>query len=94
MVFAPGDEVVYPERERVLVTFNSLSGANTNAKLELTTSASDFPIVRRRVFDGGAQWVVSSLPTYDSGGRRVPTHYEFTVQSFVDGVVTVEDMGS
>lgn len=80
--------------ERIVVTLNTTSGANTNAKLELTCSSEEFPIVRRRVFDGGAQWIVTNLPDYDSDGNWRPTQYELFVQSFLDGEVIVENMES
>ena len=59
--------------ERVIVTFTTSRGSNTLATLELTSDA-----IKAVVYD---------MPNYDGGGNRIDTHYNFTVQSAVDGTL-------
>lgn len=86
----------YPEyafttdgNERVAVTFNTSSGANTLAVLEITSDNSDAVNfdVKRVPFSGGAKWIVSASPRYDSSYNRQDTHYTFVVHSVMDGTL-------
>lgn len=82
------------DQERVIVALSTNNGANSLAKLELTTSAQSLPVKRLRIFNGGAQWVLTNSPQYDSGGNWIPTRYDFTVQTFVDGTLTAAEATS
>lgn len=74
--------------ERVVVTFTTSRGSNTLATLELTSDAIKADLKIKRVpYSGGARWVVYDMPNYDGGGNRIDTHYNFTVQSAVDGTL-------
>lgn len=88
--------VEYPEyayttqgSERVVVTFNTSSGADTLAVLEVesdNTDMLDFD-VKRVPFSGGAKWYVSAVPRYDENYNRLDTHYTFMVHSIMDGTL-------
>ncbi len=78
------------EMERVEVTLDTSSGANTFAKLELSGNATDaYPRVRRIPYSGGARWIVTNTPR-TSGGDWEATSYVFTVQTMVDGTLTAK----
>ncbi len=84
--------------ERVIVTLDTESGANTLATLELSTDADSAPNIRRTVYKGGARWIVTNQPKVQSGswqsGTWEATHYHFQVQSLVRGSLSVESMTS
>lgn len=82
------------DQERVVVTFNTTNGSNTIGKLEISTSNQYLPVKRLRIFSGGCQWVVTNSPNKDSSGNWLSTSYNFTVQSFVDGSITVTEATS
>ncbi len=79
------------DQERVIVTFAAKTGSNTIAKLEMSTSNPALPVVRRRLYSGGAQWVVTNGPDQAPGGSWKATTYNFTVQSSVDGNITLSE---
>lgn len=89
-----GSAINQSDPERVIVTFNTTSGANTTAKLEMTTDNTSLPIVRRLPYSGGAQWSVTALPKLDGTGTRVTTNYVFTVQSLIAGTLSSADATS
>lgn len=82
----------HSDPERVIVTFNTNSGANTLAKLELSTNNPSMPVVRRLPFSGGARWSVTAS-TRDSS-TWVPTNYSFTVHALIDGIITTSETSS
>lgn len=79
----------YEDNERVVVTLNTSEGANTLAKLEIDGDYDIPPIIRRVPYSGGARWVVANAPRYSSGGWA-PTHYNFTVQTLVNGTLAAK----
>ena len=79
----------YADNERVLLTLDTPSGANTIAKLEISGNYTDLPIVRRVPYAGGACWVVSNAPL-TSGGAWQSTTYNFTVQTLVNGTLSAK----
>lgn len=81
----------YSENERVVVTLNCDSGANTLANLEITTDGLSLPVVRRIPYSGGARWIVSSAPNVDltTYGWKT-TNYQFTVNSMVKGTLSAK----
>lgn len=84
----------FEDQERIVVTFNSSTGANTIAKLEMTCSSTFMPIKRQNTFSGGAQWIVTNTPSRDGSNNWIPTTYTFTVQSLVDGTLTLSEATS
>lgn len=82
------------DQERLIVTFNTLSGANTIAKLETACSSTFIPIKRLKPYSGGAQWMVTNSPNRDGSFNWISTTYTFTVQSFLDGVISVSEASS
>lgn len=79
----------YTGNERTIVTFDTTSGANTIAKLEISGDYVNLPEVRRMPYTGGARWVVSTAPEH-FGSDWEATHYQFTVQSLVDGSLSAK----
>lgn len=79
----------YEDNERVLLTLDTPSGANTLAKLEISGNYTELPIVRRVPYAGGAAWVVSNAPRYASGSWAATT-YNFTVQTLVNGTLSAK----
>lgn len=82
------------DQERLIVTFNTLTGANTIAKLEISCSSTYIPIKRLRPYSGGAQWMVTNSPNRDGSFNWISTTYTFTVQSFLDGTLSVGEASS
>lgn len=77
--------------ERVILTFNTSSGANTIAKLELTVdNVYARPYVRRLPYSGGARWQITITPK----SPYAPTNVEFTVLSLVDGLLSTGEISS
>lgn len=72
--------------ERVIVTFATDSGANTIAKLEITTDNDYLPIVRRVPYSGGARWYVTAGSKDEDSWEA--TNYNFTVQSMINGTLS------
>ncbi len=86
--YGGGTTYNFEGNERVVVTFDTARGSNTLATLEMTSDGVMADLKVKRVpYTGGARWVVYSMPNYDSGGNRIDTHYTFTVQSAVDGML-------
>jgi hypothetical protein len=85
---------VSSNQERVIVTFATNNGSNTIAKLEVETSGTSLPIKRLRTYSGGAQWVITNDPSRDGNYNWLPTTYTFTVQSFLDGSLSVAEATS
>ncbi len=82
-----GSTFTFDGNERVEVTFNTSRGSNTLAVLEMTSDAIKADLKVKRVpYNGGAKWIVYDIPNYNNG-NRVDTHYTFTVQSAVDGLL-------
>lgn len=74
--------------ERVLVTYDTNTGANTLATLEMTTDGIAVDLKTQRVpYSGGARWLIYSMPNYDSNGNRIATNYTFTVHAAVEGTL-------
>ena len=88
-LYPPYSYYDYEGNERVVVTLNTPSGANTLATLEINGNYDTYPVVRRVPYSGGARWVVATSPRYnwDDHTWRTTT-YNFTVQTLVDGVLT------
>lgn len=85
----PVFEYDYEDNERVAVTLTTDSGYNTLANLEVTGNYDVMPIVRRVPFSGGVRWYVSTSPRYDWGTHTwLPTTYNFTIQTLVNGTVS------
>lgn len=91
------DYEVY-DYERVQVTFNTASGIDTIATLEVDGDAERPPKIRRINYRGGARWIVSNMAKVDystgSSGQWKPTNYKFAIHSMADGIVEVENMTS
>lgn len=79
----------YEDNERVVLTLDTPSGANTIAKLEIDGNYTELPIVRRMPYSGGARWVISNAPRY-SGGAWASTTYNFTVQTLINGTLSAK----
>lgn len=77
----------YEDQERVVVTFTTTEGVNTLAKLEISGNYDLLPYVRRVPYANGARWVVSNAAKMP-GGSWTATHYDFTIQSLVNGTAT------
>lgn len=85
--YGTGSPYTFDGNERVLVTFATSRGSNTLATLEMTSDGLMTSLkVKRIPYTGGARWVVYDMPNYVDG-NRVDTHYTFTVQSAVEGIV-------
>lgn len=94
-VFSGGSSTTVNSVERVLVSFNTKKGMNTIAKIELTSSNPNLPVVRRTNFSGGAQWTLTAEPDVDElGGNYKPTTYNIMVQSFLDGDIVITEPSS
>lgn len=78
----------YDDNERVVVTLQTTSGANTLANLEISDNYGP-PIVRRVPYSGGARWIVTNAPR-QSGGNWAPTTYNFTVQTLINGTLSAK----
>lgn len=95
----PGGSSQVPSNERTLVTFNTDTGANTIAELEVNVlnpsqTAGTWPIIRRIPFSGGAQWIVMVNPNFDANFNRQPTNLDFLVVSMMPGTITITDFAS
>ena len=86
--YPDGTNYSFEGNERVMVTFTTSRGSNTLATLEFTSDGIRADLKTKRVpYSGGARWIVYDIPNYDAGGNRIDTHYTFTVQSAVDGIL-------
>ena len=79
--------------ERVVVTFASVNGADTIATLEVSTDNPNQLNIRRSIYSGGAQWVVSARPKSENNSWS-PTNYTFKVHSLIDGDLSAKDVQS
>lgn len=79
--------------ERFIVTFNTSSGSNTLATLELSTDSTFLPRVRRLPHTGGVKWMVTA-ESKDRFGTWSPTNYVATVESVVDGSISFSEVSS
>lgn len=90
----PGSDYDYEGYERIVVTLDTTSGANTLANLEMSikSNSSDFPLITRRVpYSGGARWIVMVDPNYIMLDRTwITTTIEFSVHSLVDGTLSAK----
>lgn len=77
--------------QRIVVTLNTYSGANTIASLEISTNAQLVYNVQRKVFSGGARWAITFFPGYDGSNYR-PVDFDITVNTLVDGDVFVQEV--
>lgn len=84
-----GYDFSYEGQERVVVTLDTASGANTIAKLEISGNFDFAPIVRQVPYLGGARWVVSNSPKL-SGTTWSATTYEFVAQTLVNGTLSAK----
>lgn len=75
--------------ERVQVTFATESGANTIAVLEIDSDNEDTIdfVIERIPYAGGARWIITAVPRYDSSWNRIDTHYTFRVHSIMEGTL-------
>lgn len=89
-IAASGNTYTPNDPERVIVTFNTNSGANTIAKLEISTNNAYLPVTRRIPYSGGAQWSVTA-GAQSNGSSWQPTNYTFTVQSLINGTLNSAD---
>lgn len=80
----------YDDLERVVVTFEATSSANTLAKLELSGDYETLPIVRRVPYSGGARWVITTNSRVDSSFNWATTTYRFTVHSLAPGTLSAK----
>lgn len=88
IVYPGGTEYKFDGNERVVVTFATNRGSNTIATLEMTTDAFKSDLKFKRVpYSGGARWIVYNMANFDGQGNRIDTHYNFTVQSAIDGAL-------
>ena len=95
----PGGSDSFPDDERIIITFNTDTGANTIAELEVNVlnqnpTAGTWPTVRRVPFSGGAQWLVRVNPNFDANFNRQPTNLDFLVVSMIPGTITITDYAS
>lgn len=81
----------YEDNERVVVTLETASGANTLANLEISGNYAQPPVFRRVPYAGGARWIVSNAPR-QSGGSWASTTYQFNVQTLVSGTLSAKMM--
>lgn len=82
----PGFDYNYEDDERVIVTLNTTQGTNTLAILEISGNYDLAPVVKRLPYSGGARWSVTTSPRYDWNDHSwLPTTYNFTIQTLVDG---------
>ena len=82
---------VVDDAERVLLTFDTISGVNTIAKLELSTdNRLARPYVRRLPYSGGARWSI----TCAARNPYAPTNITFTVRSMIEGILSVAEVSS
>jgi len=90
----PGSPI--PGPERVIVTFNTTTGNETIAVLEMDHDFTGTlqPIIRMVPYANGAQWVVTNDADYLGGGSTRRVTYNFTVLSMVDGSVIVAETTS
>lgn len=79
----------YDDNERVVLTLETDSGANTLANLEISGNYDIPPIVRRVPYSGGARWIISNAPK-QSGGNWATTTYNFAVQTLVNGTLSAK----
>lgn len=83
----------YSDPERVILTFDTVNGSSTLAKLEVSPDSS-YPglRVRRAPYSGGARWYVTMNSKSDTSW--VTTNCVFTVQSFIDGTLSAGETTS
>lgn len=93
IVTSDGSTYYTNDPERLIVTFNTNSGANTVAKLEVHTDNPNLPIIRRILYSGGAQWSVAA-GSQSNGSTWQATNYTFTVQSLINGTLNAVDATS
>lgn len=79
----------YDGDERIILTLDTASGANTLANLEMSSNADGPAKVRRVPYAGGARWIITNIAK-QSGGSCAATTYQFTVQTLVDGTLSAK----
>jgi len=87
----PGGSFVQDDAERAILTFNTTSGVNTIAKLELTTdSVYARPYVRRLPYSGGARWSITCAARVP----YAPINIVFTVRALAEGTLSTAEVSS
>jgi hypothetical protein len=94
VTYPDGSTDSFNDQERIVVTFNTKTGANTLAKLEYTTTSPFIPIKRLQTYSGGARWMLSNNPNINNSGQWTSAKYDITVQSFLDGTLSVAEATS
>ncbi len=79
--------------ERFIVTFNTTTGSNTLATLELTTDSTFLPRVRRIPHTGGVKWMITA-ESKDRFGTWAATNYGVIIESVVDGSISFSEISS
>lgn len=92
IVFSGGSNV-FNDPERFIVTFDTFTGSNTIARLEMSTDQQyPFVKVRRLPYSGGARWsVVMNSRDY---ATWTTTNCQISIHSLVDGSITVSEVNS
>lgn len=85
-----------PGPERVIVTFDTVTGTETLAVLEMTHDYTDGfqPVVRMVPYSNGAKWIVTNDADYLGDGATKRVAYNFVVLSLIDGAVSVAETTS
>lgn len=87
----PVFEYDYEDNERVVVTLTTPSGYNTLATIEISGNYDVMPVVKRVPFTGGVRWYVSTSPRYNWDDHTwLPTTYNFTVQTLINGTLSAK----
>ena len=87
----PSSTTTINDQERVVITWNTLTGMNTIGTLEIAPNDNpSLPLIRRVAYTGGARWIINNHPDTSTGSWR-PTPYSITVHSFVDGTLTLSE---
>lgn len=91
--YTGGSTQVVNDPERFIVTYTTLTGANTLAKLEISTDQTSPSLkVRRIPYSGGARWsVVMNSRDYATWAT---TNCVITIQALLDGNITINEVTS
>ena len=75
---------------RILITFNTDTGANTLASLGLSGDETSIQSVARKPYDGGAQWAVLFYKM-GSDDKQVAVNFNIEVMSLIAGSITITE---
>lgn len=85
------DYEVY-EYERIMVTYDTTSGIDTIATIEVDSDRDVPPKIRRINHAGGARWIISNSANLENGSDWKATNYKIVIHAIADGVIMAENI--